>query len=335
MESPGVFSAISKGTAVVSMTYKLLNATSRVTVSNVEVQKIGISETDLTMLIDHTHRLTAPIYPDNATEKSVVWRTLDESVATVNASGLVTAVGEGSTVIVVTSLDNSEIEARCKVTVQLPPPMDFDIEEPLFGGDVTQVEYQDHIRAELESKTPGQDIVHFSVKSLDQRIVGVRRDDSNSIEITGLSVGKAEIEVQVTDKYGRKIPKVFPVEVKMVLPFFTLQVTIGGNATFKSGKEGITLKNVEISLHRYGGAPVIVNSIVVLGDADDGYRGVYFAKTIGKEISPDSPVSIVVSVEKVINPVLRVEMVREGQLFYFYNPLFSSGDKVLVEGPKL
>ena len=48
---------------------------------------------------------TATVSPSNATNKSVTWTTSDSSVATVSSSGTVTAVGEGTATITVTTAD--------------------------------------------------------------------------------------------------------------------------------------------------------------------------------------------------------------------------------------
>jgi hypothetical protein len=52
-----------------------------------------------------TVQLTASILPLNAEDKSVVWSSSDEDVATVDQTGLVTIVGEGEAVITVTTND--------------------------------------------------------------------------------------------------------------------------------------------------------------------------------------------------------------------------------------
>ncbi|WP_304508017.1 S-layer homology domain-containing protein [Anaerotignum sp.] len=63
-----------------------------------------------------TAALTATINPANATDQSVTWESSNTSVATVDAKGLVTAVGNGSAVITVTTTDGG-YTASCTVTV--------------------------------------------------------------------------------------------------------------------------------------------------------------------------------------------------------------------------
>lgn len=66
-----------------------------------------------------TLQLTATIYPDSATNKTVTWKSSDEKVATVDESGLVTAVGNGTANITATTEDGN-FKATCQVTVEIP-----------------------------------------------------------------------------------------------------------------------------------------------------------------------------------------------------------------------
>lgn len=66
-----------------------------------------------------TLQLTATIYPDSATNKTVTWKSSDKTVATVDESGLVTAVGNGTADITATTEDGN-FKATCQVTVEIP-----------------------------------------------------------------------------------------------------------------------------------------------------------------------------------------------------------------------
>lgn len=61
-------------------------------------------------------RLTANVTPYNAADKSVSWSSDNEKVATVDENGLVSAVGSGTAVITVTTVDGG-YTATCTVTV--------------------------------------------------------------------------------------------------------------------------------------------------------------------------------------------------------------------------
>ena len=59
----------------------------------------ALDQATLSLGIGRTATLTCTITPANATDKTVTWTSGDETVATVDASGKVTAVGKGKTVI--------------------------------------------------------------------------------------------------------------------------------------------------------------------------------------------------------------------------------------------
>ncbi len=61
--------------------------------------------------------LTATVKPSAATDKTVTWTSSDETVATVDANGNVTRVGEGTAIITATSNEDETIKATCTVTV--------------------------------------------------------------------------------------------------------------------------------------------------------------------------------------------------------------------------
>lgn len=62
-------------------------------------------------------KITATVAPSNATNSSVKWASLSPDVATVDDSGNVTALKEGSTTITCTAVDGSGVSASCPVTV--------------------------------------------------------------------------------------------------------------------------------------------------------------------------------------------------------------------------
>lgn len=75
------------------------------------------------MDIGNTMPLTATITPSSGTIKTVSWASNESSVATVNSSGLVTAVGEGEATITASTTDGSGLKADCVITVNPPIPV--------------------------------------------------------------------------------------------------------------------------------------------------------------------------------------------------------------------
>ncbi len=81
----------------------------------IPVEGIALNMQEVTLEIGESTTLEATITPDNATNKKVTWSSEDSSIASVD-NGVVTAIGEGTTNIVVTT-DDGEKTATCSVTV--------------------------------------------------------------------------------------------------------------------------------------------------------------------------------------------------------------------------
>ena len=63
------------------------------------VKKVNIDKSRLNLKVGDTQQLSASFTPADATVQQVIWDTNDSSVATVSETGLVTAVGTGSTYV--------------------------------------------------------------------------------------------------------------------------------------------------------------------------------------------------------------------------------------------
>ena len=80
----------------------------------IPVREVLISRTVASVKIGQTLTLTADIQPRNATDAALSWSSGDESIATVDAQGVVTGVAEGTTAIVVKAGGKSD---SCALTV--------------------------------------------------------------------------------------------------------------------------------------------------------------------------------------------------------------------------
>ncbi|MCL2291031.1 MAG: DUF4465 domain-containing protein [Bacteroidetes bacterium] len=82
----------------------------------INVSSVILTEHNISLKEDEAHQLTAIVLPENATNKNVTWKSSDETVATVNENGLVTAIAEGTANITVITEDE-DFEDLCAVTV--------------------------------------------------------------------------------------------------------------------------------------------------------------------------------------------------------------------------
>lgn len=83
----------------------------------IPVSSVSISQSTAEMIEGETVQLIATVLPNDATNKTVVWASSKQSVATVTDSGLVTAIAAGTTII--TASSGIKI-ATCSVTVIVP-----------------------------------------------------------------------------------------------------------------------------------------------------------------------------------------------------------------------
>ncbi len=87
---------------------------------NIAVTSIMLDETTLEKKLgDVAVTLTATVKPDNATDKTITWNSEDPAVASVS-NGLVSILGEGTTIITAAANDGSGVKATCTVTVKIP-----------------------------------------------------------------------------------------------------------------------------------------------------------------------------------------------------------------------
>lgn len=121
VDENGILHAQGVGTAVVSAVsedpdYKI-PATCKVNVGQA-VMAIGLNEHEATIYTGDTLQLDAVVSPDIATNQKVGWTSTDTAVATVDVNGNVRGIGSGSTVIICSALDGSEVADQCEVTVR-------------------------------------------------------------------------------------------------------------------------------------------------------------------------------------------------------------------------
>ena len=81
----------------------------------VEITGVALDKSTATVAIDANLTLEATITPTNARDKTIVWSTSDEEVATVSSAGKITGVAAGTAEIVATSANGKT--AKCTVTV--------------------------------------------------------------------------------------------------------------------------------------------------------------------------------------------------------------------------
>ena len=116
VDASGKVTAVGIGTATITATVGGKTATCEIIVAElvVPVEGISLNRTSAALVEGETLTLVATVTPDNATDKTVTWSSSNTSVATVDATGKVTAVAVGTATITALAGDKT---ATCEVTV--------------------------------------------------------------------------------------------------------------------------------------------------------------------------------------------------------------------------
>ena len=128
-------------------------------VTNVILDRIALS-----VSIGESETLTATVYPDNATDKTVIWKSSDESIATVS-DGKVTALKEGTVTITATA---GEKTATCLVAVWDPDTRKIPLTLQFTkGGTLEYTNYDPYFFDTLYYSKNGGEIVQFWPQSIE------------------------------------------------------------------------------------------------------------------------------------------------------------------------
>ena len=107
----------------------------------VPVTSITLNETAKTLAPNDTLQLEATVLPDFADNKAVEWTTTEnDGVISVDQTGKVTALKEGTANVVATAKDGSGVTAECKITVASKPvgnvTASYTIDELIASGNI-------------------------------------------------------------------------------------------------------------------------------------------------------------------------------------------------------
>ena len=134
VSSDGLITALTVGTTTITASNGGNFATCEVTVEPVFAQQLILDKYSLTINVNDFASLSASILPENVTDNTISWTSLDDSVATVS-NGVVKGVAPGSTVV---TAECGAANASCVVTV-LQPATSITLNETsldLFVGDL-------------------------------------------------------------------------------------------------------------------------------------------------------------------------------------------------------
>ena len=121
IDNNGNIKAVSTGTPTVRVAAadgSGASATCTVTVTASPVETITLNPQSWTGTVGESITISPTVLPETTTDKTVIWKSSDANVATVDASGTVTAISVGNCTITATVADDSEVYATCDIVVE-------------------------------------------------------------------------------------------------------------------------------------------------------------------------------------------------------------------------
>ena len=118
LNDDGYFTALKAGNTILTVMTNN-NMTDNINISIMEpiihVVGIDIEQDDFSLTKGSTSYLSVAFNPSNTTDKEINWNSSNDSVVTINSSGLITAVGVGEAIITATT--NSGLKSTITITV--------------------------------------------------------------------------------------------------------------------------------------------------------------------------------------------------------------------------
>ena len=116
----GVVTALKAGKVTITASSKVcptVTATCEITV-NTKISAITLNKAAAEIVEGESLVLTATVSPEDATDKTVIWTSSDESIAKISKNGVVTALKAGRAIITASSKVCPTVTATCEVVVK-------------------------------------------------------------------------------------------------------------------------------------------------------------------------------------------------------------------------
>lgn len=212
----GKVTAVKAGSATITVKTAdgAKTATCAVTVkdNSIHVQSISLDQSQVIMkkiassTPTYTTTLRATVYPSNATNKNIKWKSSNPSVATVQVSSTggavvtVTGVGGGTTSIVATSEDGGK-EASCMIMVKIPIlKVELDMNNVTIREDGSKGETVAYPLKAIVYPSDATETLNWNVSG-DIGIYSIS-PDKRTVSIYGKKVGSGSITAQYVEAYS-------------------------------------------------------------------------------------------------------------------------------------
>lgn len=189
VDSLGMVKAVAAGATEIELAVDTIIVSCKVIVNElvIPVEEIILSQTSLVLFEGDTVRLTFEVVPENANYETVKWSSTDETKATVDQDGLVTAIAAGAAGI---KLEVDDAEEICIVLVKKPVPH---VEKVILNENSIELTEDDTFQLAFTIEPEDAEYETVTWTSSNPAIATV---DENGL-VTAVSEGNADIIVAV------------------------------------------------------------------------------------------------------------------------------------------
>ena len=169
------------------------------------VTGISVDKNKVNMITGSKVKIIPTVKPANATNKRVVWKSVNTSVAKVDNNGVITAVGAGTTKVTATTLDNSKtseitvVVSNEAINVQ---SITFDKKSDIVTTDTSKIVLIPTIKPEnATNQNLTWSSTNIKVASVKDGVVTIRGEGETTILATSSNGKIATYKLVVRDNY--------------------------------------------------------------------------------------------------------------------------------------
>ena len=209
IDSNGNLTAVGVGTVVISAkTSRGTTSKFNLTVKEIEAESISIEGKAEEIIINETISLAVTFIPENTTYKDVEWKSDDETIASVDETGKLTALSLGKTTITA-----SHKELTDSFEIEVKPILAESIKISCINNDTgeeyTELRFEEGKEIELQAAVLPNDTTDASVKwsVSDTNIATVDQNGKLTMVSEGTVIVTAETSNGLTDKVEVEVYK--------------------------------------------------------------------------------------------------------------------------------
>ncbi len=156
IDDKGVIHALTSGTTTITVKAQENSVQASIEINVFSpVTGISIDQTEIYMPVGDNFKINAYIEPEDANNPNIIYKSDNEDIATIDESGIITAVKEGETIISAISEENELIKSTCKLIVvrkMEDSEIHFDSSLTLDSLEISGIKYDENTVADIKQK---------------------------------------------------------------------------------------------------------------------------------------------------------------------------------------